>query len=95
MKIRPLADRVLVKPSKADDKTPGGIIIPDAAKEKPVRGEVLAVGRGKTLENGARVSIAVEAGQVVWYGKYVGTEIELDGEKHVILREEDLLGVEE
>ncbi len=85
-KIQPLADRVLVKPAAAEEKTVGGIIIPDSAKEKPLRGEVLAVGEGTKDE-----AMVLEAGDQVLYGKYAGTELELDGEKFLIMRQSDVL----
>ncbi len=85
-KIQPLADRVLVKPAAAEEKTVGGIIIPDSAKEKPLRGEVLAVGDGTKDEQ-----MVLKAGDQVLYGKYAGTELELDGEKYLIMRQSDVL----
>ena len=85
-KIQPLADRVLVKPAAAEEKTVGGIIIPDSAKEKPLRGEVLAVGEGTKDE-----AMILKAGDQVLYGKYAGTELELDGEKFLIMRQSDVL----
>jgi chaperonin GroES len=85
-KIQPLADRVLIKPVAAEEKTIGGIIIPDSAKEKPLRGEVLAVGNGTKEEE-----MVLKAGDQVLYGKYAGTEIELDGEKFLIMRQSDVL----
>ena len=85
-KIQPLADRVLVKPAAAEEKTIGGIIIPDSAKEKPLRGEVLAVGNGTKDEE-----MVLKAGDQVLYGKYAGTELELDGEKYLIMRQSDVL----
>lgn len=84
--IQPLADRVLVKPAAAEEKTIGGIIIPDSAKEKPLRGEVLAVGEGTKDE-----AMILKAGDQVLYGKYAGTELELDGEKYLIMRQSDVL----
>ena len=87
-KIQPLADRVLVKPAAAEEKTVGGIIIPDSAKEKPLRGEVLAVGNGTKEEE-----MVLKAGDTVLYGKYVGTELELDGEKFLIMRQSDVLAI--
>ena len=93
MKIRPLADRVVVKRIKEEEKTKGGIIIPDSAKEKPVEGVVIAVGNGKPLKDGKLRPLDVKAGDRVLFGKYSGTEVKLDGEEHVILREEDLLAV--
>jgi chaperonin GroES len=93
MKIRPLADRVVVKRTKEEEKTKGGIIIPDSAKEKPVEGLVIAVGNGKALKDGKLRPLDVKAGDRVLFGKYSGTEVKLDGEEHVILREDDLLAV--
>ena len=95
MKIRPLSDRILVKPSAAEERTPGGIIIPDNAKETPTRGEVLAVGNGKILENGELRPLDVKPGNVVIYNKWGGTDVELDGEKCKILREDDIMAIEE
>ncbi len=88
MNIRPLADRVLVKPAAAEEKTASGIIIPDSAKEKPLKGEVLAVGNGTKDEE-----MVVKKGDVVLYGKYAGTELELEGEKHLIMRQSDILAI--
>ena len=88
MNIRPLADRVLIKPAAAEEKTLGGIIIPDSAKEKPLKGEVVAVGNGKKDEE-----MVVKKGDTVLYGKYAGTEIELDGEKYLIMRQSDILAI--
>ena len=87
-KIQPLADRVLVRPVAAEEKTIGGIIIPDSAKEKPLRGEVIAVGNGTTDE-----AMVLKAGDQVLYGKYAGTELEFDGEKLLIMRQSDVLAV--
>ena len=92
-KFRPLHDRVVVKRIVADEKTKGGIIIPDSAKEKPVEGEVLAVGNGKVQEDGKLRPLDVKAGDRILFGKYSGTEIKIDGEEHLILREDDILGV--
>ena len=92
MKIRPLDDRVVVKPLDAEEKTPGGIVLPDTAKEKPQTGEILAVGPGKLMDNGDRAAPAVRVGDHVIYGKYSGTEVKLDGEEVKILRESDILG---
>ena len=92
MKIRPLDDRVVVKPLDAEEKTPGGIVLPDTAKEKPQTGEILAVGPGKLMDNGDRAAPAVRVGDHVIYGKYSGTEIKVDGEEVKILREGDILG---
>ena len=88
MNIRPLADRVLIKPAAAEEKTLGGIIIPDSAKEKPLKGEVVAVGNGTKDEE-----MVVKNGDTVLYGKYAGTEIELDGEKYLIMRQSDILAI--
>jgi chaperonin GroES len=93
MKFRPLHDRILVKRVEEEEKTKGGIIIPDSAKEKPIEGKVIAVGNGKRLEDGKLASLEVKAGDRVLFGKYSGTEIKLDGEEHLILREEDVLGI--
>lgn len=93
MAIRPLEDRVLVKPIEAESKTASGIYLPESAKEKPVRGEVVAVGPGKRLENGKRAEMSVRIGDTVVYGKYAGTEVEIKNNKHLILRESELLGV--
>jgi chaperonin GroES len=95
MKLRPLSDRVIVKQSEAETKTASGILLPDTAKEKPTRGKVIAVGPGKLDENGKHMEIGLRAGDTVYYGKYSGTDIEVDGEKFVILRESDVLGVVE
>ncbi|MCI5757907.1 MAG: co-chaperone GroES [Alloprevotella sp.] len=88
MKIQPLADRVLVKPAPAEEKTIGGIIIPDTAKEKPLQGEVIAVGNGTKDE-----AMVLKAGDTVLYGKYSGTEVELDGTKYLIMRQSDVLAI--
>jgi chaperonin GroES len=93
MAIRPLQDRVIVKRVKEEEKTKGGIIIPDTAKEKPIEGEVIAVGNGKVLEDGTVRKLDVKAGDRVLFGKYSGTEVKIDGEEHLILREDDILGV--
>ncbi len=93
-KIRPLQDRVIVKRVKEEEKTKGGIIIPDSAKEKPVEGEVIAVGNGKVNEkDGTLRKLDVKAGDRILFGKYSGTEVKLDGEDHLILREDDILGI--
>lgn len=91
-KIRPLQDRVIVKRVAEETTTKGGIIIPDTAKEKPIEGEVIAVGPGK-VEDGKRIELSVKAGDRVLFGKYAGTEVKLDGVEHLILREDDILGV--
>jgi chaperonin GroES len=93
MKIRPLFDRIIVKRLEEDTRSSGGIIIPDTAKEKPQRGKVIAVGSGKVLENGKREPIEVKAGDQVLFGKYSGTEIKIEGEEHLILRADDILGI--
>jgi len=95
MKIRPLEDRVVIKQSEATDKTAGGIILPDTAKEKPQIGKVMAAGPGKILDNGKKSEMSVKKNDEVIYGKYIGNEVEIDGEKYVILRENDILGVVE
>ena len=95
MSVKPLEDRVLVKPIEAESKTASGIFLPESSKEKPVRGEVLAIGPGKRLENGKRAEMNVRKGDTVVYGKYSGTEVEIKGVKHLILRETELLGVVE
>jgi chaperonin GroES len=96
MKLKPLADRVIVRQTEAEEKTSSGIYLPDAAKEKPTRGKVIAVGPGKIDEkSGKRMDLSVRAGDTVVYGKYSGTEVEVGGDKFVILRESDLLGVVE
>ncbi len=91
-KIKPLSDRVLVQPEPAEEKTSSGIIIPDTAKEKPQEGTVVAAGPGK-VENGTKIDMSVKEGDVVLYGKYSGTEITLDGEEYLIMRESDILGI--
>jgi chaperonin GroES len=93
MKIRPLQDRVIVQRLEEEAKTKGGIIIPDTAKEKPIEGKVIAVGNGKVLEDGSIRKLEVKAGDRVLFGKYSGTEIKIGGEEHLILREDDILGV--
>ena len=93
MKIRPLQDRVIVKRLEEEEKTKGGIIIPDTAKEKPQEGKVIAVGKGKVTEDGKLISLDVKVGDKILFGKYSGTEIKIGGEEHLIMREEDILGV--
>jgi chaperonin GroES len=95
MKIRPLHDRVIVKRLEGEEKTKGGLYIPDTAKEKPVEGTVIAVGNGKVLEDGTVRPLQVKAGDRILFGKYSGTEVKLEGEEHLILREDDILGVVE
>jgi chaperonin GroES len=91
--IKPLADRVLVRPAAAEEKTASGIIIPDTAKEKPQRGEIVAIGEGKTAENGTLVKPQVKVGDTVLYGKYAGTEITVEGKDYLIMRESDIFAV--
>jgi chaperonin GroES len=93
MGIQPLGDRVLIKPMEAEEKTKGGIVLPDTAKEKPQRGEIVAVGKGKILENGEVKALDVKVGDKVLYGKYSGTEITYDEEEYLIVREDDILAI--
>jgi len=93
MKIRPLNDRVIVKRVEEDQKTAGGIIIPDTAKEKPQEGEVVAVGPGKRDEDGKRIAMEIKKGDRILFGKYAGSEIKIDGEEHIFMREDDILGI--
>ena len=93
MHIRPLQDRLVVKRLAEEEKTKGGIIIPDSAKEKPIEGEVVAVGNGKVQEDGKVRPLDIKAGDRILFSKYAGTEIKIEGEEHLILREEDVLGV--
>jgi chaperonin GroES len=93
LKLKPLADRVIVKQSEAEEKTKSGILLPDAAKEKPTKGKVIAAGPGRLDDNGKRMELGVKTGDTVYYGKYSGTDVEVDGEKLVILRESDILGI--
>ncbi len=95
MKIRPLHDRIVVKRLESEDRTKGGIIIPDSAKEKPIEGRVVAVGNGKLLKNGKLRALDVTVGDVVLFGKYAGNEVKIDGEGFVLLREDDLLAITE
>jgi len=95
MELRPLDDRVVIKPSEAQDKTAGGIFLPDTAKEKPMIGKVLWVGPGKMQDDGKRAPMSVRKDEEVIYGKYTGNEIDMDGQKYVIVRESDLLGLVE
>lgn len=95
MKIKPLQDRIIVKRLEEEEKTKGGIIIPDAAKEKPQEGKVIAVGDGKVLDNGQKFDLTVKVGDKILFGKYSGTEIKIDGEEHLIMREDDVLGIVE
>ena len=93
MAIRPLHDRLIVKRLESEEKTKGGIIIPDSAKEKPLEGKVVAVGNGRVLDNGEKRALEVKKGDKILFGKYSGTEIKIDGEEMVILREDDVLAV--
>ncbi|MBI5968377.1 MAG: co-chaperone GroES [Deltaproteobacteria bacterium] len=93
MKIRPLHDRIIVKRVEEEEKTKGGIIIPDTAKEKPMEGKVIAVGKGKILEDGKIQPLDVKVGDRVLFGKYSGTEVKIADEEHLIMREDDILGV--
>ena len=95
MKLRPLDDGVVIKQSDAEEKTAGGIFLPDAAKEKPQIGKIIATGPGKLLDNGKRVKMSVKKNDKVIYAKYIGNEIEIDNEKYVILKESDILGIVE
>ncbi len=95
MKIRPLNDRLLVQRLEEEEKTAGGIIIPDSAKEKPAQGKVVAVGPGKLNDAGERVALQVKAGDIILFSKYGGTDVKLDGEDYLIMREDDVLGIVE
>jgi chaperonin GroES len=93
MKLRPLQDRILVKRVEEEEKTKGGIIIPDTAKEKPAEGKVVEVGKGKLDESGKRIALEVKKGDRILFGKYSGTEVKIDGQEYLIMREEDVLGI--
>lgn len=93
MKLRPLQDRILVQRVEEETKTKGGIIIPDTAKEKPAEGKVKAVGNGKVGDDGKRVALEIKVGDKILFGKYSGTEVKIDGEEYLIMREDDVLGV--
>lgn len=95
MKIRPLRDRVIVKRIKEEETTKGGIIIPDTAKEKPIEGKVIAAGDGKILEDGKKQPLQVKVGDRILFGKYAGTEIKVEGEEHLIMREDDIIAIVE
>jgi chaperonin GroES len=95
MKIRPLQDRVIVERIEGEEKTKGGIIIPDTAKEKPQEGKVVAVGKGKVTEEGKVLPLSVKAGDKILFGKYSGTEVKLNGNEYLIMREDDILGIVE
>lgn len=93
MKLRPLQDRILVKRVEEEKTTKGGIIIPDSAKEKPAEGKIMAVGNGKVGDDGKRIPLEIKPGDLVLFGKYSGTEVKIDGEEYLIMREDDILGV--
>jgi chaperonin GroES len=93
IKLKPLGDRVVVKPAAAEEKTAGGIILPDTAKEKPVEGNVIAVGPGKVADDGKSIKMEVKVGDRVLYGKYSGTEVTINGEEYLIMRESDIFGI--
>ena len=93
MKVRPLHDRLIVKRLEEEEKTKGGIIIPDTAKEKPVEGKVIAVGKGKIKKDGTKIPMEVEKGDRILFAKYAGTEVKIDGEEHLIMKEDDVLAI--
>ena len=93
LKLKPLADRVVIKPMEAEEKTKGGIILPDTAKEKPIEGKVIAAGNGKPGEDGKIMTLDVKKGDRILFGKYSGTEVKIEGEEYLIMREDDVLGV--
>jgi chaperonin GroES len=93
MKIRPLQDRILVKRIDEEEKTKGGIIIPESAKEKPMEGKIVAVGKGKVLEDGKILPLDVKVGDKILFAKYAGTDIKIEGDEHLIMREEEVLGI--
>ena len=93
MKIRPLHDRIIVRRLEEEEKSKGGIIIPDAAKEKPMEGEVIAVGKGKVLDDGTVAPMEVKEGDKILFSKYAGTEVKIEGHEHLIMREDDILGI--
>jgi chaperonin GroES len=93
MKFRPLHDRILVKRVEEETKTKGGIIIPDTAKEKPIEGKVMAVGNGRVGEDGKRIPLEIKKGDRILFGKYGGTEVKMDGDEYLIMREDDILGI--
>jgi chaperonin GroES len=95
MALKPLGDRLIVKPTEAEEKTAGGIVLPDTAKEKPQQGEVIAVGSGKLLDNGKVVPMEVKIGDIIYYAKYGGTDVKLAGDEFVILRQDDVLAIVE
>jgi len=93
LRIKPLDDRIVIEQCEAEERTAGGIVLPDTAKEKPQRGKVLAVGPGKLLDSGKRGTMSVKVGDEIFYGKYAGSDVEVDGKKYVILRESDVLAI--
>ncbi len=93
MNMKPLADRVIVKPTPAEDKTKGGLIVPDTAKEKPVIGEVIAIGPGKVTDDGKKIAPEIKVGDKILYGKYSGTEVTVEGEEYLIMREADIFAI--
>ncbi len=93
LKVKPLGDRVILKPMQQEEKTKGGVILPDTAKEKPQQGEVVATGTGRILDNGMKVEMEVKVGDKVLYGKYSGTEIKVEGEEYLIVKESEILGI--
>jgi chaperonin GroES len=93
MAVKPLDDRVLIKQSEAEETTPGGIVLPDTAREKPQRGKVVSVGSGKLLDSGDRGKMSLKKGDEVFYGKYAGTEIKIDGDQFVLIKENDVLAI--
>ena len=93
MKLRPLQDRILVQRVEEEEKTKGGIIIPDTAKEKPAEGKVVAVGKGKVDENGKRIALEIKKGDRILFGKYSGSEVKIEGQEYLIMREDDVLGI--
>ena len=92
-KIKPLADRVVIRPQEAEEITKGGIILPDTAKEKPMQGEIVAIGNGKVTDDGKTVELSVKVGDKVLYGKYSGTEVSIEGDEYLIMRENDIFGI--
>ena len=92
-KIKPLGDRVIVRPKEAEETTKGGIILPDTAKEKPVEGTIVTIGEGKTTEDGKLIKLTVKVGDTILYGKYSGTEVKIDGDEYLIMRESDIFGI--
>ncbi len=93
MKVRPLHDRIIVKRLEEEEKTKGGIIIPDTAKEKPIEGKVIAVGDGRVKEDGTKIPLEIKIGDRVLFGKYAGTEVKIDGEDHLMMKEDDVLAI--